>query len=169
MPGGSPIFSTMRIRYSRVTSWALMWKPGRIFAITASSNERPCGTRSSEIRARGSTTELARGSAGPWAELWARPNAARESSKADEDASHYLGQRLAGFVQHEGGVFVGPAQLEAGGQGRNPDLPRRRVRADDELGLFRLLKQDFELPAFALDLEAVLVAQLEQAAAQGIQ
>src|SRR5580692_9640034 len=57
-----------------------------------------------------------------------------------ENSPHELHQRFARLIQHEGSRGVRPGQLEAGGQRGNPDLPDRRVRADDEARAFRLVK-----------------------------
>ena len=77
-----------------------------------------------------------------------------------------LGEGLAGLVQHECAGGLRPPQLEAGRERGNPDLARGAVRADDEPGFLGLLEKNLEFAGLSLHLEAVQVAQFQQAAAQ---
>jgi hypothetical protein len=64
---------------------------------------------------------------------------------------------------HEGLSCIVPAELEAGGERGDPDFADGRVGRNHELGLLGLFKNNFELSAFAFDVEAVLIAEDEQA------
>jgi hypothetical protein len=63
---------------------------------------------------------------------------------------------FAGLGQSEGLLFFGPVELEAGGQGRDPDLPDGRVRGEDELAGV-VLEDDVEDAVLLFGFEGNLV------------
>ena len=79
------------------------------------------------------------------------------------DAAHDGVEIFAGFFMDEGVARFVPPELEAGGERGDPDFADGRVGRDHEFGILRFLKNNFELPAFAFDIEAVLIAKDEQA------
>src|SRR5258707_8092999 len=81
-----------------------------------------------------------------------------------DDAAHNVEKAFAGFFEDEGVFGVGPAELEAGGEGGDPDFANGSVWRNDEFGFFGFLENDFEFAAFAFDIEAVFVAEGEESA-----
>jgi hypothetical protein len=63
----------------------------------------------------------------------------------------------------EGVARLVPSEFEAGGERGDPDFADGRVGGDDEFGLLGFLENNFELPAFAFDVKAVLIAKDQQA------
>ena len=80
-----------------------------------------------------------------------------------DDAAHHVEKTFAGLFEDEGVFGVGPAELEAGGEGGDPDFANGSVWRNDEFGFFGLIEDDFELAAFAFDVKIMLVAKCEQA------
>jgi hypothetical protein len=81
-----------------------------------------------------------------------------------DDAAHDVEKVFAGFFEDEGVFGIGPTELEAGGESGDPNFANGSVRGNNEFGFFGFLKDYFELPAFAFDVEAVFVAKGEEAA-----
>src|SRR6267143_2648816 len=86
-----------------------------------------------------------------------------------DDAAHNVEKIFAGFFEDEGVFGVGPAELEAGGEGGDPDFANGSVWRNDEFGFFGFLENDFEFAAFAFHVEAVLVAGGKQAALEVVE
>src|SRR5713226_9607142 len=86
-----------------------------------------------------------------------------------DDAAHNVEKIFAGFFEDECVFAVGPAELEAGGEGGDPDFADRSVGGDYEFGFFGLLEDDFEFAAFPFDVKTVLVASGEQAALEVVE
>ena len=86
-----------------------------------------------------------------------------------EDSAHELGQGLARFFEDKCAGRVQPGELEAGAQGRNPDLADGCVGADDKPGFLGLFEEQLELIALAFDFEAVLITEGEEAAAERVE
>src|SRR6266478_2611105 len=86
-----------------------------------------------------------------------------------DDAAHNVEKIFAGFFEDEGVFGVGPAELEAGGEGGNPDFANGSVWGNDEFGFFGFLEDDLELATFAFHVEAVFVAESEQAALEVVE
>src|ERR1700686_337773 len=78
------------------------------------------------------------------------------------DAAHYFEQIFASFFGDEGVLGLGPAELEAGGKGGDPDFADGGVWRNDELGFLGFLEDDFKLAAFPFDVETVLVAEIQK-------
>ena len=78
-----------------------------------------------------------------------------EQEVADQ-AVYQRDERLAAAGQNEGLFQLVPVQLEACGEGGDPDLPHGRVGRDHELA-FRLLKNHVEHAVLLLDLETGIV------------
>src|SRR5258708_39953021 len=81
-----------------------------------------------------------------------------------DDAAHNVEKIFAGFFEDEGVFGVGPAELEAGGEGGDPDFANGSVWGNDEFGFFGFLENDFEFAAFAFHVETMFVAQSQEAA-----
>src|SRR5258708_19891641 len=81
-----------------------------------------------------------------------------------DDAGHNGEKTFGGLFEDEGVFGVGPTELEAGGEGGDPDFANGCVWRNDESGFFGFLEDDFELAAFAFYVKIILVAKREQAA-----
>ena len=81
-----------------------------------------------------------------------------------DDAAHNFEKVFAGFLGDESVFGVGPAELETGGKGGDPDFANGRVGRNYELGLLRFLEDNFEFSGFAFDVETMLIARSEHAA-----
>src|SRR6266852_2798631 len=79
-----------------------------------------------------------------------------------DDAAHDVDEVFAGFFEDEGVLGFRPGELEAGGERGNPDFANRSVGGNYKFCFLGLLENDFELAAFAFDVEAVFVAKREQ-------
>jgi len=88
---------------------------------------------------------------------------------AGEDSAHHLRESFACFLEDEGTGGVGPSELETGAERRDPNLADGSVGTDHEASLFGFFEEKLELFALAFDLEIVLVAKGEKAAAKRVE
>src|SRR5258706_287105 len=79
-------------------------------------------------------------------------------------AAHHVEKTFPGVFVVGGDVGDGATELEAGGEGGDPDCANGCVWRNDESGFFGFLEDDFELAAFAFYVKIMLVAKREQAA-----
>ena len=93
-------------------------------------------------------------------------DAHRAAKLLGEDASHKLQKRLTRFFENESICRVRPPQLETRGERGNPDLPNRRLRADDEPSFVGILEQDFNFSASGLDFKAMYITRFLKAMAE---
>jgi hypothetical protein len=86
-----------------------------------------------------------------------------------KDARHDFGEGFAGGGEDESGFFFGPNEFEAGGEGGNPDLANRGLRADDETGFLGVFEEEFEFAGFAFDFEAEFIGDGKEALFEGVE
>lgn len=77
-------------------------------------------------------------------------------------------QVFAGARQDEGLSFVGPAELEAGGQGRNPDLADGSVGSEDKFGRW-CIEEDVQNAILLFGFKVALFFCGDQAFLQGFE
>src|ERR1051326_1820438 len=75
---------------------------------------------------------------------------------------------LTGLGKDEVVLFRGPVQLEAGGEGGDPDLVDGGIGRNDELG-GRIVKGDVDSAAGVLDFKIGILLSLDQRLLEGIQ